>query len=123
MIRDGQIVLFAFPQTDQTAGKLRPALVLRRVPGPHDDWLVCMISSQLRHKVSGVDEVLRVTDDDFPSSGLKEDSLVRTMRLAVVGAGTFHGAIGNLNKDRLARIQLRLAEWILGTQEKKSGDE
>jgi hypothetical protein len=47
VIRDGQIVLFAFPQTDQTVGKLRPALVLRRVPGPHDDWLLCMISSQL----------------------------------------------------------------------------
>ena len=33
MIAEGQIVLFRFPQTDQEAGKLRPALVLRRLPG------------------------------------------------------------------------------------------
>jgi mRNA interferase MazF len=47
MIREGQVVLFRFPQTNQTAGKLRPALIIRKVPGPHDDWLICMISSQL----------------------------------------------------------------------------
>ena len=35
MIREGQVVLFRFPQTDQVSGKLRPALVLRRLPGPH----------------------------------------------------------------------------------------
>jgi hypothetical protein len=28
MISEGQIVLFRFPQTDQQAGKLRPALVV-----------------------------------------------------------------------------------------------
>lgn len=27
MTAEGQIVLFAFPQTDQAAGKLRPALL------------------------------------------------------------------------------------------------
>ncbi len=47
MIRDGKIVLFRFPQTNQTTGKLRPALVLRKLPGPYDDWLICMVSTQL----------------------------------------------------------------------------
>ena len=47
MIRERQVVLFRFPQTNQTIGKLRPALVIRKVPGPHKDWLICMISSQL----------------------------------------------------------------------------
>jgi mRNA interferase MazF len=37
MIDEGQIVLFKFPQTDQKIGKLRPALVLRRLPGQFDD--------------------------------------------------------------------------------------
>jgi hypothetical protein len=32
MIREGQIVLFKFPQTDLPPGKLRLALVLRKVP-------------------------------------------------------------------------------------------
>ena len=56
MTHPGQIVLFPFPQTDQITGKLRPALVLRRLPGPHEDWLICLISSQLRHEVPGVEE-------------------------------------------------------------------
>jgi len=51
MISEGQVVLFRFPQTDQTAGKLRPALVLRRLPGQRNDWLICMISSNLYQEV------------------------------------------------------------------------
>ena len=34
MISEGQITLFKFPQTDLQAGKLRPALVLRKMPRP-----------------------------------------------------------------------------------------
>ena len=33
MIREGHVVLFRFPQTDQSRGKLRPALVVRKLPG------------------------------------------------------------------------------------------
>jgi hypothetical protein len=42
MISEGQIVLFRFPQTDLQAGKLRPALVVRKLPGRHEDWLIAM---------------------------------------------------------------------------------
>ena len=43
MITKGQIVLFRFPQTE---AKLRPALLLRQLPGQYNNWLICMISSQ-----------------------------------------------------------------------------
>lgn len=36
----GQIVMFRFPQTDLMEGKLRPALLIGKVPGEHDDWLI-----------------------------------------------------------------------------------
>ena len=58
MISEGQIVLFRFPQTDQQSGKLRPALVVRKLPGRYEDWLVCMISSQLNQEVTGFDETI-----------------------------------------------------------------
>ena len=58
MVQEGQVVLFKFPYTDQMEGKLRPALVIRKVPGPHDDWLSCMISSQLSQGIDGFDEFL-----------------------------------------------------------------
>lgn len=52
MKQTGQVVLFRFPHADLQEGKLRPAILLGRLPGEHDDWLVCMISSQLRHSAS-----------------------------------------------------------------------
>ena len=47
MIQDGQIVLFAFPHTNQSVGKLRPALILRALPGPQDDWLFILPNSRI----------------------------------------------------------------------------
>jgi mRNA interferase MazF len=114
MIRGGQIVLLSFPQTDQAVGRLRPALVLRRLPGPYDDWLVCMISTQIRHEVAGVDEVIREADPDFADTGLKATSVIRIARIAAVSADILHGAIGSLSEERLTRIRARLANWILG---------
>ena len=112
MIREGQIVLFPFPQTDQTTGKLRPALVIRRCPGPHDDWLICMISSQLRHEIQRTDEVIREDDTDFAQTGLKLASVVRATRLAVVAYDMLEGTIGTLPALRLNQICRNIADGI-----------
>jgi mRNA interferase MazF len=97
MTAEGQTVLFKFPQTDQLVGKLRPALVIRRVPGQYDDWLVCMISSRLEHEITGFDEVLRLGDADFDKSGLRVTSLLRIGRLAVVNKDVLVGQIGEID--------------------------
>jgi len=93
MIQEGQIVLFKFLQTDQTLGKLCPALVIRRLPGIHDDWLICMISSQLSQQIPGFDEVIKEEDADFEQSGLKTSSVVRISRLAVVNRNILLGSM------------------------------
>ena len=77
MIREGKIVLFRFPQTDLRSGKLRPALVIRKIPSSYNEWLICMISTRLFHKIEGLDEVIVRKDADFISSGLKAPSLFR----------------------------------------------
>lgn len=46
MIQEGRVVLFRFPQTEQLPGKLRPALVIRKIPGSYGDWLICMIGDK-----------------------------------------------------------------------------
>jgi mRNA interferase MazF len=112
MIRAGQVVLFAFPKTDQDAGSLRPALVLRSLPRFPGDWLICMISTRLHQEVPELDEVVRESDPDFPLTGLKTTSLIRGTRLAVVSADLLHGSIGNLASDRLERLRSRLGRWI-----------
>ncbi len=48
MKHPGQIVPFRFPHTNLAEGKTRSALLLAKVPNDFDDWLLCMISSQLR---------------------------------------------------------------------------
>jgi len=114
MIRERQVVLFRFPQTNQATGKLRPALVIRKVPGPHDDWLICMISSQLSQEVPDFDKLISEKDDDFISSGLKQASLIRIARLAVVEKNILLGAIGEISTDRLIRIKDKLSDWLIG---------
>jgi mRNA interferase MazF len=108
----GQIVLFRFPQTDLEAGKLRPALLLGRLPGEYDDWLICMISSQTRHYVPGFDQIIQESDRDFKASGLKVPSVIRAGRLAVVEGDILLGAIGQICLERLQQIKSSLAEWI-----------
>lgn len=108
----GQIVLFRFPQTELTEGKLRPALLLSQLPGEYDDWLICMISSQTRHYNADFDEIIRDSDTDFKASGLKLMSVVRVGRLAVVEGKMLLGATGQIAPERLQRIKSRLAAWI-----------
>lgn len=114
MIREGYVVLFRFPQTNQTEGKLRPALVIRKLPGTHKDWLICMISSQLSQKVEGLDEQLSENDEDFVRSGLKQTSVIRIARLAVVQSSVLLGAIGEIDVGRLERIKRKLSDWLIG---------
>jgi len=105
VISEGQIVLFKFPQTDQKTGKLRPILVFRELPGEFNDWLICMISSQLYHIIPKLDEVVRTEDSDFIDSGLKVPSVIRVSRLAVVNKNILIGQIGRIGVGRLTRIK------------------
>jgi len=115
MKQTGQIVLFRFPQTDLEEGKLRPALLLGRLPGEYDDWLISMISSQIRHYVPEFDEMVQETDADFAGSGLKVSSVIRVGRLAVVEGEILLGAIGQISPERLHRIKSHLAKWLTGS--------
>ena len=114
MISEGQIILFRFLQTDQTAGKLRPALVLRRLPGQYNDWLICMVSSNLDQKILDFDEIISPDDSDFKESGLKVPSLIRIGRLAVVDGDILLGKLGQVGAQRLFRIKQKLSHWIQG---------
>ncbi len=115
MKQAGQIVLFRFPHTDLEEGKHRPGLLLGKLPGEYDDWLICMISSQTRHYIPEFDELVNKDDPDFADSGLKVPSVVRVGRLAVVEGEILLGAIGQIAPERLRRIKGRLAEWLTGS--------
>ena len=71
MKQAGQIVLIKFPQANLEQGKLRPDLLVSKLPGDYDDWLICMISSQMQHYIADFDEIIQESDPDFVESGLK----------------------------------------------------
>jgi mRNA interferase MazF len=112
MKQAGQVVVFRFPQTDLEEGKLRPALLLGKLPGEYDDRLICMISSQTRQYISGFDEIINDSDEDFGESGLKVTSVVRVGRLAVVSGEILLGAIGQISNERLNRVRNHLSDWL-----------
>lgn len=123
MRRAGQVVVFRFPQTDLVRGKLRPALILDKLPSKHDDWLVCMISTQLTQQIEGFDEFIRAGDTDFEGSGLKSASLIRLGRLAVVEGKMLIGATGEIDVEQLARLKLNLANWLTKKEKEKEAGE
>ncbi len=112
MKKAGQVVVFRFPQTDLEEGKLRPALLLGKMPGEYDDWLICMVSSQTRQYISGFDEIVNDSDEDFGESGLKVTSVIRVGRLAVVSGEILLGAIGQISSERLNRVKKHLSDWL-----------
>ncbi len=115
-MKPGKLALLRFPQVNLEEGTLRPVLLITRVPGGYPDWLVAMVSSRLEQAIPGVDEVIRGEDADFSASGLDQASVIRIGRLAVVNAGLFLGAIGEISGERLVRIRRRIADWILGKE-------
>ncbi len=112
MKKAGQVVVFRFPQTDLEEGKLRPALLLGKLPGEYDDWLICMITSQTRQYIAGFDEIVQDSDEDFGESGLKVTSVIRAGRLAVVSGEILLGAIGQISTKRLNRVKKHLSDWL-----------
>lgn len=93
-------------------GKPRPALLVGKLPGQYDDWLICMISTQMRHYIQDFDELIQPNDADYSSSGLKEPSVIRVGRLAVVEGDILLGAIGEVDSSRIQRVKAHLADWI-----------
>jgi mRNA interferase MazF len=112
--RPGQVALMRFPQVDLAPGKPRPVLLVARVPGPYDDWPVCMFSTKLHQALPDFDEILDRDAGDFDSAGLAAPSVVRVARLAVVSADLLIGTLGEISQERLGRVRTTLAGWIRG---------
>ncbi len=104
--------VFRFPPTDLEAGKLRPALLLRKLPGNYDDWLIYMISSLTHQYIAGFDDIVYENDVDFRDSGLKVPSVIRIGRLAVVSGEILLGAIGHVSNERISRVKKSLSDWL-----------
>src|SRR3954465_8343112 len=110
-MRQGNVVVVPMPQADGRV-KNRPAIILREMP-PFRDVLVCGVSTQLRQAAKDFDEIVSFGDADFPSSGLKEESLIRLGFLVVVPRNKVAGSIGSISTERHSRLLQRLSGYLV----------
>lgn len=101
-MKAGNIALARLQQSDGQL-KLRPVLLLTSFP-PFNDWLVCGISSQIRHAVSDFDSIIEQSDEDFEQSGLQVTSVIRTGFLATLPSKDFPGTIGTISTERYQTV-------------------
>jgi mRNA interferase MazF len=109
-MEEGRVVRVAFQQADGQV-KLRPAVVLKRLPaGP--DLLVCAISSKLHREMPGVDIVVHEHHADFPGMGLPFPSLIRCAYLTTVPLSTVQDPIGSVGANTLQRMLEQLTTFV-----------
>lgn len=112
---EGDVALTPLPQANGQT-KNRPVILLRSMP-PHGDYLVCGVSTQMRHEVSGFDDLIQPGDADFGASGLKAPSLIRLGFLAVLPARDLLGSIGSISRVRHRRLLVRLSRHLSSERE------
>ena len=110
-MREGNIILTAITQADGIL-KNRPALVLREMP-KYGDLLICGISTQVRQYIPNFDEIIRIEDPDFETSGLVRESLVRLAFLAIVKQTAVIGSIGSISNERHQKLLSNLSTYLI----------
>jgi mRNA interferase MazF len=96
----GDIVLITFPFTDLSGSKLRPALVLAV---NKLDITVCFITTQVTfHEPTDVE----ITPTQ--KNGIKQDSLIRTSKIATLDKSLAKGLIGELSNEEIKLLDNKL---------------
>ena len=109
-VNEGDIALVELPHAGGV--KLRPALVLKRMP-TYQDYLVCGISTQLHHYIEGFDEMVDESNPLFPATGLHKSSIIRLSSLAVFSRDKILNSIGKIPPALYQSLLKRLADFIL----------
>jgi mRNA interferase MazF len=94
----GEVIVIPFSQTDLTAGKRRPALVLVDLPG--DDLILCQITTHARSDESSV--ALDVAD--FENGKLNQPSFIRPQRLFTVEQRVILYSVGRVKRGKLTEV-------------------
>ncbi len=115
MVSEGDIVVAELPQADGSV-KLRPVLLLRKLPG-FGDFLSCGISTQLHQAESGFDIILDQNLPKFGATGLRESSVVRLNFLASVPVDRMRRHLGRVSIELLSVLPSNLANHLVAQQQ------
>jgi len=111
----GQVVLIAFPFSDLSRSKLRPALVL--APVGRDDWLLAQITSNPYGDAYAVE----LNDADFATGSLRFTSWLRPGKLLAANQSLLQQPLGNLTQpahqhvvDAVVRLLREASSTVAG---------
>ncbi len=103
----GDIVLAAFPFTDLSMQKRRPALVINENTD-QGDVILAFISTQIPTNPTLNAVILETTNPDFQTTGLKTNSVIRLDKIATIESSLITRRLGKLAQDRLPAIDQAL---------------
>ncbi|MDE2005169.1 MAG: hypothetical protein KGI51_01280 [Rhodospirillales bacterium] len=104
----GQVVLLAFPFSDLSHSKFRPALLLAEAG--RGDWIACQITSN-----PYADPCAIMLDDAvFASGGLQRISYARPGKLFTAHESVMEPSVGVLHAAMLTRVREALVAMIRG---------
>jgi len=103
----GDIVVAAFPYTDLSGQKRRPALILNENTA-HGDVILAFISTQVPPQLPPTSVLLANTDPDFQQTGLKTDSVIRLDKLATIERRLITRRLGKLSQSKLFAVDKAL---------------
>ncbi len=113
----GEVVVLPFPFSNLTASKRRPALVIAPVE-PHDDVILCMITSRNTTDSSAVP----IGQTDFVSGGLPHESNIRPNRLFTADTSIILRAAGRLTPEKVDIVVAEIVKIITAKTEEVPTD-
>ena len=101
----GDVVVLAFPFSDLTTRKRRPALVVAiSSPG---DVILCAITTR-----GARNHAVRLSLTDFRQGGLNQESYVRTNVLVTFEVSQLLYKAGSIKKDKMADITAAIVQFL-----------
>ena len=106
-LQRGDLVVVAFPYTDLSQQKRRPALVLNENT-EEGDVILAFIGTHLPSQLNPTSIILRCDEQNFANTGLKADSVIRLDKLATIERRLITRRIGKLTSAQMPAIDLGL---------------
>lgn len=107
----GSVVLVAFPFSDLSHSKLRPAVVI--ASAGRDDWILCQVTSNPYADMKAIE----IRDADFESGSLQRVSFARPGKLFTSNMSLMKAEVGRLNPSALTRLLDAVIALLQGTQD------
>lgn len=103
----GQVVVVAFPYSDLSSAKKRPALLISN-PDGSGDVVLCQITS----RSSSDEHSIKLTSKDFTDGHLPVDSFIRSNKLFTAHQSIILNAAGQITSEKYQSVIGKIVELI-----------